>query len=210
MLDRLDKEGGAHLGSSRGKSFQVGHARVDDVTMSEALEAIAEMIEDGRGGTDFTPNVDHVVRLEDDAHLRRAYASVSLSLADGMPIVWSSRLLGPALREKVSGSDLVMPLMRLAAERKYWVYLVGGGEDVAARAAERLMQEIPGLAIVGVDTRRIDVNDEPSDYDDLVAAIQAARTDIVLLALGCPGKDACAPDRGPAAARGVYRRGREP
>ena len=51
---------------------------------------------------------------------------MSLSLADGMPVVWASALLGDRIPEKVSGSDLIEPLARLAAERGYKVFLLGG------------------------------------------------------------------------------------
>jgi N-acetylglucosaminyldiphosphoundecaprenol N-acetyl-beta-D-mannosaminyltransferase len=162
---------------------------VDDVTLAEAIDAIAHLVEARRGGIVVTPNVDHVVRLEDDALLRAAYASASLSLADGMPILWASRLLGTPLREKVSGSDLIVPLAQRAARERWRVYLLGGGEGIAARAAERLTREAPGLVIAGIDARRIDVDHDPPTHDDLVAGIGAARPDLVLLALGCPKQE---------------------
>ena len=171
------------------RSFHVGRARVDDLTLDDGLDAIARLVEARRGGTVFTPNVDHVVRLERDTRFRRAYASVNLSLPDGMPILWASRLLGSPLREKVSGSDLILPLMRLAAKRRYRVYLLGGGGGVAARAAERLVREIPGLVIAGTDARHVDVDGQPEDHDDLVATLAAAGPHLILLALGCPKQE---------------------
>ena len=45
-------------------------------------------------------------------------------LADGMPLVWASRILGSPLPEKISGSDLILPLARLAESAigvcSYW------------------------------------------------------------------------------------------
>jgi N-acetylglucosaminyldiphosphoundecaprenol N-acetyl-beta-D-mannosaminyltransferase len=168
---------------------RIGHAVIDDLTLSGALDAIAELVARGRGGTVCTPNVDHVVLLEDDALLRAAYASASLVCADGMPIVWASRLLGTPLREKVSGSDLIGPLIQRAARARWRVYLVGGGEGVAARAAERLKVEAPGREIVGIDARSIDLDRDAPAHDGLVAALTAARPDLVLLALGCPKQE---------------------
>jgi N-acetylglucosaminyldiphosphoundecaprenol N-acetyl-beta-D-mannosaminyltransferase len=162
---------------------------VDDLTLPEAIDAIFHLVQERQGAVVVTPNVDHVVLLEDDARLRAAYESASLSLADGMPIVWASRLLGTPLREKVSGSDLVMPLAQLAARERWRVYLLGGGEASAARAAARLERELPGLVVAGVDARRIDVDDDPRALDDLIATIVAARPELVLVALGCPKQE---------------------
>lgn len=186
MAERSTGETG---GPARRRRARIGHAMVDDLTLPEAIDCIAHLVEARLGGIVVTPNVDHVVLLEDDARLRAAYAGASLSLADGMPIVWASRLLGTALREKVSGSDLVVPLARRAARERWRVYLLGGGEGIAARAAERLAREAPGLVVAGIDTRHVDVDRGPSAHDDLVAGIAAARPDLVLLALGCPKQE---------------------
>ena len=167
----------------------IGQAIIDDVTLSEAVEAIAELVAQRRGGIVCTPNVDHIVLLEDDARLREAYSSASLVCADGMPIIWASRLLGTPLREKVSGSDLVVPLLQRATDARWRVYLVGGGEGVAARAAERLKHDSPALEIVGIDARFIDLDRDPPGHDALASGVRAARPDLVLLALGCPKQE---------------------
>ncbi len=174
---------------ARRPRVRIGHASIDDLTLSEGLQTIAELVAQGRGGTVCTPNVDHVVLLEEDARLREAYASASLVCADGMPIVWASHLLGTPLRAKVSGSDLIGPLMQLAAVSRWRVYLLGGGAGVAERAAERLTRDARGLAIVGCDARAIDLDRDPPTHDELVADLRAARPDLVLVALGCPKQE---------------------
>ena len=177
-------------GPARGRRrVRIGRAAIDDVTLVEAVESIVDLVARRRGGFVCTPNVDHVVLLEDDVRLRGAYERASLVLADGMPIVWASRLLGAPLREKVSGSDLMEPLLLRAAEERWRVYLVGGGEGVAERAAARLKTEAPGLEIVGIDPRRIDLDRGSEELAPLVAGIVAARPDLVLVALGCPKQE---------------------
>jgi len=125
-------------------AFSPGRARVrfgnlwvDALSFPEALAEIERLVDGGLGASVFTPNVDHVVTAEDDEAFREAYAAASLSLADGQPLIWASRLLGAPLPAKISGSDLVLPLMELAARRRWRVYLLGGGSGVAAAAATR-------------------------------------------------------------------------
>lgn len=179
----------AESSEARRRRIQIGRARIDDVTMVEALQAIEDLVARRSGGIVCTPNVDHVVLLEDDPRLRAAYERASLVCADGMPILWASRLLGTPLREKVSGSDLIGPLITRAVARRWRVYLLGGGEGVAARAAERLKVDAPGLEIVGIDARTIDLDRGPTDHAGLVAGLTAARPDLVLVALGCPKQE---------------------
>src|SRR5438132_13183226 len=136
-----------------------GNLWVDALTFPEALAEIERLVDGGLGASVFTPNVDHVVTAEDDVIFREAYAAASLSLADGQPLVWFSRLLGAPLPAKISGSDLVLPLMELAARRRWRVYLLGGGSGVAAAAATSLEREV-GVQIGGVDSPAIQVDVE--------------------------------------------------
>lgn len=169
--------------------LRLGRLDVHAVTFTEALDRIGAMIESGRGGTVFTPNVDHVVLAEEDEGFRRAYEAADLSLADGMPVVWASRLLGAPLPEKISGSDLVMPLMARAESAGWRVFLLGGGPGVAARAAERLKSDFPQIVIAGNDAPRIDMSAPPAFRLDTIESIRAARPDIVLVGLGAPKQE---------------------
>jgi N-acetylglucosaminyldiphosphoundecaprenol N-acetyl-beta-D-mannosaminyltransferase len=171
------------------RRVRIGNAIIDDLTLPEVLEAIVTLVERRQGGAVFTPNVDHLVLLEEDARLRDAYASASLSLADGQLVIWASRLLGRRLRDKVSGSDLIGPLLKLGAEKRWRIYLLGGREGAAARAAERLRRDAPGVVIVGIDPRRIDVDRAEASHGDLIASLDEARPDLILVALGCPKQE---------------------
>src|SRR5262249_43055130 len=149
--------------SPRASRIRIGGVPIDPLTLTDAVRAIDELVASGEGGTVFTPNVDHVVEFQDNAALRRAYEAASLSLGDGMPIVWASRLFArKPLPETVSGSDLVMPLLRAAAARGRRVFLLGGGEGVALRAKVRLERTLPPIRVVGTLAPRVDMR-EPAE-----------------------------------------------
>ena len=122
----------------------IGRLPIDKVDLAGALASIEQLIATGAGGMVFTPNVDHVVIGDENPRFRRAYARVSLSLVDGTPLLWASHLLRDPLPAKVSGSDLVLPLMQRAAERGWRVFLLGGAPGVAEKAAARLGGPVPG------------------------------------------------------------------
>jgi len=164
-----------------------GNLWVDSLSFPEALAEIEQLVAGGLGASVFTPNVDHVVTAEDNAAFREAYAAASLSLADGQLLIWASRLLGVPLPAKISGSDLVLPLMELAARRRWRVYLLGGPPGIANAAAARLEREV-GASIVGVDSPTIQL-DRDAPGDGVAERIRDARPHVVLVAFGSPKQE---------------------
>ncbi|MEZ5673153.1 MAG: WecB/TagA/CpsF family glycosyltransferase [Thiotrichaceae bacterium] len=75
-----------------------------------------------------SPNVDHIVRLQEDADFLKIYQGAALSVVDGMPIVWASHWLGHPLKERVTGADLLPRLCEVAAQRSLSVYFLGALE----------------------------------------------------------------------------------
>lgn len=171
------------------RKIRLGKIHADYLTMAQAIDAIIELAEQKKGGFIVTPNVDHVVMAEKNEELREAYADASLSLVDGMPLVWASKLAGFPLPEKISGSDIVRPLLRRAAEKGLGVYLLGAAPEVGVAAASRLVEELPELKIVGVDSPPLGFEKDPALERESLAKIASAGPDIVLLALGCPKQE---------------------
>jgi len=165
----------------------MGRIWIDAVTFDEALAAIEALVEAGRGGSVFTPNVNHIVMAESSAEFRQAYRRASLSLADGAPLLWASRLLGASLPEKLSGSDMVVPIVCLAAEHGWRVYLLGGPPGVA-REASRVLRDTYALDVVGTDDSRISLVSDPNDWP-VVERIRRARPDLIFVALGAPKQE---------------------
>ncbi|MCC7053619.1 MAG: WecB/TagA/CpsF family glycosyltransferase [Gemmatimonadaceae bacterium] len=168
-----------------------GRLWVDALGFDEALLAVRDLVNRRQGGAIFTPNVDHVVMADQHAGLRRAYRRASLSFADGMPLVWTSRLLGRKIPEKLSGSDMLVPIIQLAAAQDWGVYFLGGMPGVpgaAELAAERLHTEF-GVRIVGVDPAFVSMNGDGPDDAAVVERVRAARPDLVFVALGAPKQE---------------------
>jgi N-acetylglucosaminyldiphosphoundecaprenol N-acetyl-beta-D-mannosaminyltransferase len=144
----------------------------------------------GRGGCIVTPNLDHLRRLARDAGLRDRYALADLRVADGMPLVWASRLQKTPLPARVAGSDLIWSLSAAAAARGLSVFLLGGDPGTAEEAARRLRSEWPTLRVAGTACPPFGFEQRPELVDGLARALLQARPDLVYVGLGSPKQEA--------------------
>lgn len=186
-LTELSEPAYMHASATRNRRLRMGDVWIDVLTFDEAVRAIEALVDRKQGGSVFTPNVDHVVKASTNEAFKRAYDRVSLSLADGMPLIWMSKLLGCPLPERVAGSDLLVPTLELAARRGWKVYLVGGAPGVAEAAARKMTDEM-GIAVVGWDDSRI----EPDGSDPGGRSFErakAAGADLIYVALGPPKQE---------------------
>lgn len=166
-----------------------GRVPVDPLTLEDAVDAIVDLVRAGRGDYVVTPNVDHVVLAETDVAFRHAYVESALSLADGMPVVWASRVLGAPLPAKVSGSDVAGPLLERAAKERLRLYLLGGGPGAAERAAKTIAERWPGVTIAGTSAPLVRADAPRSELLALAAPVIDAKPDLVFVCLGAPKQE---------------------
>ena len=171
------------------KSIRFGTIHADYITMPETLKHLEQLAKSGTGGFVVTPNIDHVVIAQKNPALRDAYTDASLSLVDGMPLKWMSAAVGEPLPEKISGSDLIRPLLRHAAQKGLGAYFLGAAPGVARMAADKLTGEIPNLNIVGVDSPPLGFEKDPQREQAVIDKMVAAKPSFVLVALGCPKQE---------------------
>ncbi|WP_221585061.1 WecB/TagA/CpsF family glycosyltransferase [Microbacterium sp. G2-8] len=134
-------------------------------------------------GTEVFVGVNaHVVNLaRHDPDLRDFLRDAATNYADGKSVVWAGSLLGGSVPERVATTDLAEPVLRAAADADLPVYFFGGAEGVAARAAEKMVEHVPGLRIRTSHGFVAD-DDVPALLDD----IRAHDTRILFVGLGDP------------------------
>lgn len=158
---------------------------VDNLTMTETLDRVRSFIDSGRPHQHVVVNVDKLVKAQSDPELREIINNCALINADGMPVVWASRLLGRPLKERVAGVDLFEALMRRASQTGWRVFLLGAREAVVSKVRSTYEARYPGLVIAG----HRDGYWKPEEEAEVVQQIAQARVDILFVAISSPKKE---------------------
>jgi N-acetylglucosaminyldiphosphoundecaprenol N-acetyl-beta-D-mannosaminyltransferase len=158
---------------------------VHRMTMAEALNVVHEAIERREQLQIGVVNAAKVVNMRRNPALGEDVMSSNLILADGMAVVWASRVLGCALPERVAGIDLMYGILERGNAHGYRVYCLGATEEVSKTVAERIAQYYPNVKLVG---RR---NGYFRDDEDKTVAeeIAQARPDVLFVAITSPKKE---------------------
>ena len=168
-----------------GKEFRV---RVNVPTSAALLERVRERLRSRRGFALATLNMDHLVKLADNAEFRVAYAAHDLIVADGNPIVWTSRLARKPV-ELIPGSDSILPLSRIASAEGINVALVGSTEDTLSAAKTYIEQKVEGLRVVRMISPGYDFDPKGRDAKRVFDALNEADIGMCFVALGAPKQE---------------------
>jgi len=170
------------------KSLRLGSVRVDRVDIRETLELIETFIGERTPHRIVTVNLEYLRHAHSDPSFRAALDAADLAVADGMPLVWLSRLFRRPLRERIAGVDLADRCAWLASIKGYRLFLLGAGAGVAQSTAEVLRERYPGLAVAGTYTPPLG-EFSAAEERRIEAAIAAAQPDILLVALPTPRQE---------------------
>jgi exopolysaccharide biosynthesis WecB/TagA/CpsF family protein len=122
-----------------------------------------------------------------DPEMRALFVTADIIHADGMPLVFASRLrCREPLPERVATSDLVHDLAKVALARGATFYLLGGTAEVAAKTRANLEAWYPGLAIAGARSGYMTTAEEAAVAEE----IAAAKPDILFVSMGVPREQA--------------------
>lgn len=136
--------------------------KVDNITLGEAVAKIEEFLRASSPHLIVTPNPEMIVAAQKDQELKEIINNASLRLPDGISMVVVSRILGRPLRERVTGIDFLLKAVELSSRRGYKLFLLGGKPGVAQEAGLKLIEQFPGLNIVGTHDGYFDKDIEPA------------------------------------------------
>jgi N-acetylglucosaminyldiphosphoundecaprenol N-acetyl-beta-D-mannosaminyltransferase len=169
-------------------SVDVLGVRVNVLDMDLALDVLDRWIVEGHRHYVCVTGVHGVMESRRDETLRQIHNQAGMVTADGMPLVWWSRLQGWGHARRVYGPDLMLACCERSIATGYRHFFYGGGDGVADLLARRLARRFPGLAVAGTYTPPFRPLSAEED-ETVVNLINEAAADIVWVGLSTPKQE---------------------
>ena len=158
---------------------------IDALTMEETISEVEKIIARGVPTQHVVINANKVNLMNEDPELKRIVNECPLINADGISILWAAKVLGLPIKERVTGIDLFLNLVKVASEKGYKIYLFGAKEEVVRKVKKVFEEEYPTLQIVGYRNGYFTEEDEP----EIVKNMAESGADMMFVAFSSPKKE---------------------
>ena len=157
---------------------------IDNMSMYELLERLEY------GGVVFTPNVDHLVKLQKDRQFYQIYLEADYRVCDSQLILYASRFLNQPICEKVSGSDLFPAFYKYYGnDESVNIFLLGGLEGVAETARERINYKVGREMVVGCYSPPFGFENDPVESGKIIDLINSSGANVLAVGVGAPKQE---------------------
>jgi len=173
------------LTHGNGHRVDILGVRVRHLSLAETVDAVEDTIKRRERRYGVFINVYNVIESRRDPEYLQALNDADFPMADGIPLVWASRLLRDPLPSRVCGPDFLVAMNARAAEKGYTVYIMCGGDRKAERTAAAFQTMYPNLKIVGAWTPPWGpIEGQNNEY--ILREISRTQPDIFWVGLGAP------------------------
>lgn len=156
---------------------------IDNVSMVELLKELEQ-------GVVFTPNVDHLVKLQSDREFFEAYQDADYRTCDSKVLFYASRLLGIPIKEKVSGSDFFPAFCQYHRNNdQIKIFLLGAREGVAAKAQQRINERIGRQIVIGAHSPSFGFEKNEEECQKIIDLVNASGATVLAVGVGAPKQE---------------------
>ena len=167
------------------KRIYILNCPIDALTMQETLQLIDSAIKENKHLHQVVVNAAKLVKMQKDKDLYESVINADIINADGMAVVWASKILGKPLPERVTGIDLMQELVKLAYKRGYKIFFFGAKEEVVRKVVEKYSKEYSPEIIAGYRNGYYSEKEEPL----IARQIAESGANILFVAISTPKKE---------------------
>ena len=158
---------------------------VDMVNIPRAVDKIMQFFDDDGLHKVYTPNSEIIMAAYKDDNFRDILNDAELLTADGIGVVYASKILGKPITERAAGYDILCEILERIKGTSRSVFLFGGKPGVAEIAEEKLKERYPGIVIAGTRNGYF----KPEEEEDIVSQINSSGAELLLVCLGAPKQE---------------------
>lgn len=164
------------------KKVNILGVKVDMLGVDGSADRIMDFLDEDKFHCVFTPNSEIIMTAYQDTSFCELLNHADLLTADGIGVVYASRILHRSITERAAGYDIACKVLRRLPDTKHRLFLFGGKPGVAEQAKVNLERDYPGIQIVGMRNGYF----KQDEVSSIIEEINASGADLLFVCLGAP------------------------
>jgi exopolysaccharide biosynthesis WecB/TagA/CpsF family protein len=149
-----------------------------------------ELLDKLRSGVVFTPNVDHLMKLQEDPEFLQAYSISDYKICDSQILLYASKFLGTPIQEKISGSDLFPAFYNYHKNNQnIKIFLLGAGIGVASKAQNEINRKTGRNIIVASYSPPFGFEKDEEECQNIINMINSSGATVLVIGVGAPKQE---------------------
>lgn len=165
------------------KKVRILNVDILSLTRMELLERLDK-------GVLVTPNVDHLVKLQNDKEFYDVYQKAEWVICDSKILYMLSKLLKHSLSEAIPGSSFFTSYyMYHKDDQNCRIFLLGAKEGIAAKAMKRINEKVGRPIVVGAHSPSFGFEHNEQECMDIIDIVNKSGANVLLVGVGAPKQE---------------------
>lgn len=163
--------------------IRILNIKIFSLTQKELLEQMAE-------GVLYTPNLDHLIKLQRDREFYDIYQRAEWIVCDSQILYLASKLLKRSLPMAIPGSSFFTAFYNYHANNPNCkIFLLGAAEGVAKKAMENINRRVGRQIVVGAHSPSYGFEKNEQECEELIRIVNESGATVLLVGAGAPKQE---------------------
>ena len=172
------------------QSQNIAQTKVSILNLEIDNLSTVQLLQQLDNGVVFTPNVDHLMKLQRDPEFYRAYSHADFKTCDSQILVYASHFLGQPIQERIAGSDFFPAFCQFHQNNhSVQVFLLGGAYGVATKAQTKINDRLGRRIVIEAHSPSFDFVDNPPECMEIIEKINQCQPSVLAVCLGAPKQE---------------------
>jgi exopolysaccharide biosynthesis WecB/TagA/CpsF family protein len=157
---------------------------IHNITMAELLDRIRD------GGIVLTPNVDHIMKLQNNREFYSVYQEADYRVCDSKILMYVSKFLGTPIQEKISGSDFFPAFYKhFKNDHNIQIFLLGAEQKIVKTAQQKINRKVGRNIVVAAHSPSFGFEEDEVECQKIVHLINASGATVLAVGVGAPKQE---------------------
>lgn len=149
-----------------------------------------DLLKELKEGVLYTPNIDHLVKLQENRQFYEAYQKADWIICDSRILFFLSKFLKRSIKEAIPGSGFFPSYYNYhRGNTETRIFLLGAAEGVADKARDNINRKVGREMVVGAHSPSFGFEKNVEECHHIIELINRSNANVLVVGVGAPKQE---------------------